>query len=360
MKTTPESAVSLLERSDPIAQEQMLDPDDLRVRVAALIADDPSPAPMVAGGSPRRRNPSRVAAVAIAAVIAFTVVLLARPGSHHQGGGLLSEPAALAAEQPATLAPAGSFYYLDEVESQPNLSAPTAQAAKHPFLRFRVRWWVAANGSGRVAVHVSSGGIEPFSKRFAAGGYDAVAYPTRAEVGVRQRVVPEVGVSLPLFEGFAPERLPSDPSALRTAIRSEIVKAAHEQRYGLFGEKSVPESAKELQIIAFALQDPMDSPALRGELFRVAGEVPGITVQRHVTDPLGRSGEAITASEGVAVEAGRVNPSARELFSVIFDPTTTQVLAETQYPSDHPADDDLYTVFTGHEVVPSDTIVPSR
>jgi hypothetical protein len=76
---------------------------------------------------------------------------------------------------------------------------------------------------------------------------------------------------------------------------------------------------------------------------------------------LSTGGEAITASEGVAVEASKLNHSARELFSVIFDPTTTQVLAETQYPSDHPAEArDFYTVFTGHEVVASDTIIPSR
>jgi hypothetical protein len=90
--------------------------------------------------------------------------------------------------------------------------------------------------------------------------------------------------------------------------------------------------------------------------------VPGITVQKRVTDPLGRRGEAITASEGVAVEIdGKLNHSARELCAVIFDPTTTQVLAETQYPSDHPAEQrDFYTVFTGQKVVASDTAEPSR
>jgi RNA polymerase sigma-70 factor (ECF subfamily) len=71
MKTTPELAVALLERSDPVAQERTLDPDDLRVRVAALIADDPSPAPIVAGASPRRPNISRLAALAFV-VLAVT------------------------------------------------------------------------------------------------------------------------------------------------------------------------------------------------------------------------------------------------------------------------------------------------
>jgi hypothetical protein len=359
MKTTPNSAVELLKRSDPIAHERPLGPEDLdalRGRVTVLIADAHASARARPSALPRRRSVRRVAVLAAAMLVAFAVVLLAAPGSRRQDAGPLSETAAVAAEEPPTLAPTGSFYYLDAFELQSNRLVSTAQA-----FRTDVRWWVAANGSGRLAVHTNDGGPASYSERFGAGRYDAIAYPTRADA-IGHRFAPPVGAILPLFLGFVPERLPSDPTALSSAIKAEIVKAAREQRYGFFNEKSVPAAAKELQTIAYALQDPMDSPALRSALFTVAGKVPGITVQEHATDPLGRSGEAITASEGVAVEAdGKLNHSARELFAVIFDPTTTQVLAETQYPSDHPTEErDFYTVFTGQRVVASDTATSSR
>jgi hypothetical protein len=51
-------------------------------------------------------------------------------------------------------------------------------------------------------------------------------------------------VLLAPFLGFAPERLPTAAAALSSAIKSEIVKAAREQRYGLFNERSVPEAVK--------------------------------------------------------------------------------------------------------------------
>jgi hypothetical protein len=105
----------------------------------------------------------------------------------------------------------------------------------------------------------------------------------------------------------------------------------------------------------------MDPPALRGELFTIAGKLPGIAVRHGLTDPLGRRGEAVTASEGVAVEAdGTLNLSAQETFAVIFNPATTQILAETQYPSDHRAQaNDDYTVFAGQVDTATDTTTPT-
>jgi hypothetical protein len=116
-----------------------------------------------------------------------------------------------------------------------------------------------------------------------------------------------------------------------------------------------------LLLIANALQDPMDPPALRGAVFATAGKLSGIAVQHAVTDPLGRRGEAMTTSEGVAVEAdGQLNPSAQETFAVIFNLPTTQILAETQYPSDHPAQaNDDYTVFAGQVETATDTTTPT-
>ena len=152
---------------------------------------------------------------------------------------------------------------------------------------------------------------------------------------------------------FDPETLPTDPGALSDALRADIDKIAAMQRYGLYADPRWSESTKELMLIASALQDPMETPALRSSLFTIAGELPGIDVQQGVTDPLGRSGEAITAPEGPA-------GSAQAVFAVIFNPTTTQILAETQYPAGHPEQaKDAYTVFTGEADTATDTTPPT-
>jgi hypothetical protein len=66
----------------------------------------------------------------------------------------------------------------------------------------------------------------------------------------------------------------------------------------------------------------MNSPALRSALFRVAAQLPGVTVQRHIIDPAGRAGEAVTV-------AGHMQ------FRVIFNPRTSQILAWEVVASAH-------------------------
>ncbi|HEY2653701.1 MAG TPA: hypothetical protein VGI50_17390 [Solirubrobacteraceae bacterium] len=249
--------------------------------------------------------------------------------------------------------PAGTYYYLDELGVQRGLSGSYTQD---------VRWWVTNNGSGRVASSMRINGrrFPSFSTTFGAGGYDSVAYPDRAH-SVGHRVLFPIGSLVPLFMSFDPERLPTDPLALNHALRADVVKAARLQRHGVYAEQNVPEGTKKLLPIANALQDPMDPPALRGELFTIAGKLPGIAVRHGLTDPLGRRGEALTASKGAAVEAdGKLNLSVQETFAVIFNAATTQILAETQHPSDHPAQaNDDYTVFAGQVDTATDTTTPT-
>jgi len=262
--------------------------------------------------------------------------------------------ALLSAQTRLTVAPAGQYYYLDELSVQRNpIGSYTV----------RERWWVADDGSGRVVYSMRANSRRPqsFSARFGAGRFDSVAYPDRAHLIPSSGIPYMIGSLVPLGMSFDPERLPVDPVALGNALRADVAWAARRGPHGIFAEQGVPEAAKELLLIANALQDPMDPPALRSELFRTAGKLPGIAVQRGVSDPLGRSGEAITAPVGPAVEAeGGLNRSARQRFAIIFSPTTRQILAETQYPSDHPAQaKNWYTVFTGQVVVATDTTEPA-
>jgi hypothetical protein len=362
VNTTPEAAVALLEGSDPVQLNELIGAGDLsatRAAVELLIARDvaasaadgtvPTGRRKARGAARRRRHvwARRTALLTGAALATAAVVFLALPGSEHRDGGPLSEAAALAAQQPSPLAPAGRYYYLRELSVQTAEWAPASSD-----FRTDVRWWVARDGSGRVAFTTSGGGLvaTSHSQSFQAGQYDSVAHPTPAQA-LGSVVVPSVGVEalVPMNMRFDPERLPTDPAALSQALSAAVTRAARLEPHGIYAEAGVPHAAKELLLIADALQDPMDTPALRSALFTVTGDLRGIAVHHAVSDPLGRTGEAITASEGPAVEAdGKLNPSAQETFAVILDPRTTQILAETQYPSDHPNQaDDRYTVFTG-------------
>jgi len=298
----------------------------------------------------RQRRHRRIGVALLAAAAAVGILVLAIAGGGG-GGGAGRNPHGLAPQQSSAIAPAGEYYYLDELEVQKGLTGS---------FRTDVRWWAANNGSGRVVERMRVDGRPgTFTKTFAAGGYDSVAYPNRGQLIGHRDLFP-IGSLVPLFMRFDPERLPTDPVALSRALRADVAKAGRLERHGIYAQRNEAEATKELLLIANALQDPMDPPALRSALFTTALKLPGIAVRHGVTDPLGRRGEAITASEGVAVEAdGQVNGSAHTLFAVIFNPKTKQILAETQYPSDHPAQaKHFYTVFTGQVAVATSTTTP--
>ena len=290
-----------------------------------------------------------------AALALAACVLLALPALGRVAVVYSAKLRLLRQQQPPMVAPDGEYYYVDE--SNWEFYAATGWSSVD------AQWWVANDGSGRVeyssefggpGVPASTGGPFTYSETFGAGGYDSVAYPSLSQT-LGHHVPPTafVGSMVPPGMSFDPETLPTDPGALSDALRSDIDKIASMERYGLYADPRWSESTKELMLIASALQDPMDHPELRSSLFTIAGELPGIDVQQGVADPLGRSGEAITSPEGPA-------GSTQEVFAVIFNPTTTQILAETEYPTGHPEQaKNAYTVFTGDADTTTDTTAPT-
>ena len=101
-------------------------------------------------------------------------------------------------------------------------------------------------------------------------------------------------------------------------------------------------------LIASALEKPMDTRRSQFAL-TIAGELPGIECRR--VSP--------THSDAVARRSPRLEGpagSAKAVFAGIYNPTRTQILAETQYPAGHPEQaKDAYTVFTGEADTATDT-----
>lgn len=110
-------------------------------------------------------------------------------------------------------------------------------------------------------------------------------------------------------------RLPTDPEALRLAIENRRggsspvdPSPAGSQRGGVTAERL-------LEILG----EPITSPALRAAAFDALAEIPGIGLERNVTDVAGRRGDAIVWA--------RDRGFGRRL---IFDRRTSRVLAEAE------------------------------
>jgi hypothetical protein len=108
--------------------------------------------------------------------------------------------------------------------------------------------------------------------------------------------------------------LPADPHALLAEIkRADRALARRENRVGGVGYEALPGSVGELTDIGGLLASPVPA-AVRAALLRAAERVPGVSLNPNVSDPLGRRGESITATAGMAMQR------------LIFDPATGALL----------------------------------
>jgi hypothetical protein len=164
--------------------------------------------------------------------------------------------------------------------------------------------WVTRDGAGRLRIV-----DEP--ARFVGSGdraeWEGAGEPTFLTLGFGRRTEDRF-LDAGMLRGSV-EELPSDPATLAGRLRA---KAEVER-----GE--LPVDAATLQLIAEDLRDPGASPALRQGLYEAAERVPGISYLGERTDPAGRRGVAVGVPSEVA--------GAPVVYSMIFDPATSQVLA---------------------------------
>src|ERR1700761_3587975 len=256
---------------------------------------------------PRRRRPLGLALGAATAVaVAVLVAVLALTG----GGG--SEGAHLAAVLDAAGARAAT--------------APSAAGAK-PFTYLKTReisvrttdadrrsWnvdqsttreeWVTPDGSGRLRIVAGP-------SRFVGSGdrveWEGAGRPQFLTLGFGGRTE-DRWISAGQLRGRVVS-LPTQPAALAVRLTEEAADSRGEG----------PLAAATLQLIAEDLRNPIASPELRRALYEAAKRIPGVEYLGEITDADGRSGVGIGITSS---DTGQPR-----LYSLIFDPSTSQVLA---------------------------------
>lgn len=308
-----------MRRLDPVAPGRLdgaAETDEAAGMLARIVSTNPDegtgPAraderlPLPGPGSPWRRRSLGLAlggAAAVAAAIVVAVLaLMAGGGKEDQLSAALDSAAARAA---SVSSPPGAqpYTYLKTRE----ISVRTTDADRRSWnvdQSTTREEWVTPDGSGRLRIVAGP-------SRFVGSGdrveWEGAGRPQFLTLGFGGRTE-DRWISAGQLRGLVVS-LPTQPAALAVRLTEE---AADSQGEG-------PLAAATLQLIAEDLRNPVASPELRRALYKAANRIPGVEYLGEVTDADGRSGVGIGVTSS--------NTGQPRLYSLIFDPDTSQVLA---------------------------------
>jgi hypothetical protein len=245
------------------------------------------------------RRPARVLSLAAAAAMAAAAVILV-PG----GGGLresasaatvaLREAAAVARVQaPPRFPGPGEFLYTKSIDAHLYTSVYQSKTVAVLMPEVRETWHGAGGGLLRARTGTPRFISERDRERWIAAG--------RPPLGGHDLLETRLGAAEPLD-------LPSDPDALY----ERLARSARGHDSGL--------GVGMFALVGDALRETASTPAQRAALYEVASRLPGIRLLGQLEDPAGRPGIAVAIDD-------RVNGIRQTL---IFDPDTSQLLAEEQ------------------------------
>ncbi len=320
MKRENETLEAKLREIDPLGEGEPGQGDrgpKAEELLAAILASDPGPQPR-----PRRarsRSGRRILVPVALAAMAILAVAVGLPG----GGG---DRAGLPALERAAAAAAAERPPLD----LPYLYAKTRGAFVNTAVAGGQSWstynsevteeWIAEDGSGRRRrVQAPPRFVGPSDREaweaagrpnFLAHGFEGSAEAHSAPPGTFDDRLAYGGD--PLAE------IPTDPTELSQWLRDRVT----DPKTGAGAGNGFPLSVKTLSLVAEILRNPLASPGLRAALYEAEAQMPGIEYLGPASDEIGR--------HGVAVGARSANSGAPTLYSLIFDPKTSQVLATEQ------------------------------
>ncbi len=310
-----------LHRLDPARQAELdgaAENDAAAEMQARIVATDPAAEATPAGPDAPRpvadvRLPSRwrrfgTPGLALGAVAGVAVAIVVAVIALGAGGGAEGDHLDAALDAAAARAAAGvpgphPYTYLKTRE----LSVSTTDADSRSWnvdQSTTREEWVTPDGSGRLRIVAGP-------SRFVGSGdrveWEGAGRPQFLTLGFGGHTE-DRWISAGQLRGRVVS-LPVEPGALATRLTEEAADAQSE----------APLAARTLQLIGEDLRNPVASPELRRALYEAAKGIPGIEYLGERADPDGRDGVAI----GVTGTSGG-HP---RLYTLIFDPETSQVLA---------------------------------
>jgi hypothetical protein len=316
---------------DPIGREhaepRLSDPS-VEELLQTILASDPLQESEEGGFAPARGGRAwrrRALAPALVGVLAAFAIVVGLPGGSGENGGgailpALAKVAAAAAAQPVpdTALP---FLFMKTRATYVDTSEANGQAWSD--YRSEIdEEWIAADGSGRLRrIEAPIRFVSPRDREAweAADKIDFLAHGFGEHVEERDLPAGHFDDELP--GGGSISDLPTDPGDLARWLTQRAEDPAPGGAY--------PISVKTLALVAEILQNPLATPELRAALYEAEEQIPGVEYLGPATDEIGR--------RGVAVGARSANSGAPTLYSMIFDPTTSQVLATVQTITEPPA-----------------------
>lgn len=274
---------------------------------------------------------SILAALTVAAV-AFLGLIVSLFGSGNSAPGTLPALARIANAAAAQPAPVTDFpyRYVKTREMNTNTSVAGGQAWS-VYDSSTNEEWIARDGSGRVRrVGAPPRWVAPDDRKAweAAGRISFLAHGWGFHV--EEEDVPVGHFNHQVMGASELSDLPTDPTELAAWLEDRVTDPKANAGAG----NGFSVSVRTLTLAADILNNPLATPGLRAALYEAEGLIPGIEYLGSTTDAIGR--------RGVAVGVESANSGAPTLYSLIFDPRTSQVLAAEEMmlrpPSGLPAE----------------------
>jgi plasmid stability protein len=268
---------------------------------------------------PRRRKGIRLvtlgAAALAVAIVAPTLWADGPTGASPAAAKVLHAGADVARKQPPAPIPSDGYRYTKsrnswlvyyDICSFPSPTPLTCPAPPPDDWAFSVaisntrEKWVASDGSGRLLVE--SGEPRFLGPRDKAT-WKAAGSPELDSPGTSDQSFGPNDISYTDFSEYS-----TDPDELYDQIRGKAEGHGHST------------DAEMLVLVGDLLRETVAPPDLRAALFEVAARIPGVELVGEATDPVGRRGTAVA----------RTSDDAGERHELIFDPETSELLAERE------------------------------
>jgi hypothetical protein len=314
-----------LRAADPLAgREPIAVPESAERLLASIVAVDPGDNAPANGRATRRPHFEAgrrryLAAVPLAAVL-LALLIAGLPGGGE--GGRSTLPAlARVAQAAAAQAPLNSDlpYLYTKTQSTYTDTSVANGGSWSVYMPTSQEQWIARDGSGRV--RTISG-----PPRW-AGAADREAWEAAGRIPFLahgwRRHASEENVPPGHFPDVAPDGTPlSELPTDATALSAWLERVVRDPKAGAGAGNGFSPAVRTLTVAAEILNDPLASPQLRAALYEAEGLIPGIEYLGQATDQAGR--------QGVAVGAKSANSGAPTVYSLVFDPKSSKVLATQQ------------------------------